>query len=115
MSDPIGESPRDFARSAPIGLFDYLPFAFLICIQFGSGCYIATNLMTAYTIIGALRAGLNNSELTPRPMKPDDETMSASVAMYKRRKSVDKAAKESVMSAVIEESHSSNVDTGNVK
>ena len=56
-------------------------------------CCTATNSMTAYSIIEALRVGLRDYEELPAPMKVGDETMSAAVPAYKKRKSVDKAAK----------------------
>ena len=57
--------------------------------------------MTAYTIIEALRTAKNNRARTPSCMISGNATKSESVAMYKRRKSVDKAAKESVMTATM--------------
>lgn len=57
--------------------------------------------MSAYTIIEALRTAKNNRARTPSCMISGNATKSESVAMYKRRKSVDKAAKESVMTATM--------------
>ena len=58
---------------------------------------LATNEMTAYCIVEALRAALSDSKLVPKSMTDANGMMSDSVAMYKKRNSVDRAAKESGM------------------
>ena len=68
---------------------------------------LATNEMTAYCVVEALRSALTHSEKTPASMQTGNKQMSDSVAVYKRRGSVDRAAKESAADLALQ----STIDT----
>ena len=56
---------------------------------------LATNEITAFCVVRALRDALQNSDALPASMSPSVRAMSPSVAMYKRRESVQRAAQMS--------------------